>query len=508
MQRLFHPQQLVAFAFEHLRDRDPGPAADHLGNLLLGDLAAQQLEMACAFGRLGIDQLFFQLRNPAMLQFGHARQVLGTASIFQFGPGPLQLFLDVGGALHRGFLGFPDLVEVSELALELDDVLLEVTEALLRRLVGLGLQCLALDLELDQAPLEPVHRLGLGVDLHADPAGRLVHQVDSLVRQLPIGNIALRQRRRGDQRRIGDVDPVMHLVAFLQASENRDRIFDRWFADQHLLEASLERGILFDVLPVFIQRGRADAVQLAAGQGRLEHIAGIHRAFSLAGTDHGVNLVDEQNDLPFLLLQIVDYRLQPFLELAAELCTRNQRTEIQRQYAFVFQALGHLAIDDALGQTLDDRGLADAGLANQHRIVLGSALQHLNGPANFLVPTDHRIESRLLGTLGQVHGVLLQRLATVLCVGVIDLLAAAQGLDRLLQPLLGQSGLVQQLGQRQPGLQHPQHEQLGGNVGVAALAGKFVGQVEHSAQIIRKIDLPGLTRDFGQVFQFLAELGA
>ena len=122
----------------------------------------------------------------------------------------------------------------------------------------------------------------------------------------------------------------MHLVAFLQASENRDRIFDRWFADQHLLEASLERGILFDVLPVFIQRGRADAVQLAAGQGRLEHIAGIHRAFSLAGTDHGVNLVDEQDDLPFLLLQVVDYRLQPLLELAAELCTGDQRTEIQR----------------------------------------------------------------------------------------------------------------------------------------------------------------------------------
>ena len=38
----------------------------------------------------------------------------------------------------------------------------------------------------------------------------------------------------------------------------------------------------------------------------------------------------------------------------------------------VAQALRHVAGDDALGQALDDRGLADAGLADQHRVVLGA----------------------------------------------------------------------------------------------------------------------------------------
>ncbi len=57
-----------------------------------------------------------------------------------------------------------------------------------------------------------------------------------------------------------------------------------------------------------------------------------------------------------------------------------------------FEAVGHVAVDDAQRQTFDDGGLADAGLADQHRIVLGAARQHLDGAADFLVAADHRIE--------------------------------------------------------------------------------------------------------------------
>ena len=35
-----------------------------------------------------------------------------------------------------------------------------------------------------------------------------------------------------------------------------------------------------------------------------------------------------------------------------------------------FEPLGHVALDDAPGQALDDGGLADAGLADEHRVVL------------------------------------------------------------------------------------------------------------------------------------------
>ena len=67
-------------------------------------------------------------------------------------------------------------------------------------------------------------------------------------------------------------------------------------ADQHRLEAPFERRILFDVLAVFIQRGRADGAQFPARELRLHDVGRVRRAFRRAGADQRVQLVDEQND--------------------------------------------------------------------------------------------------------------------------------------------------------------------------------------------------------------------
>ena len=72
----------------------------------------------------------------------------------------------------------------------------------------------------------------------------------------------------------------------------------RRLVDDDRLEAALQRGVLLDVLAVLVERGGADHVQLAAGEHRFEHVAGVHRAFGGAGADHGVQLVDEQQDPP------------------------------------------------------------------------------------------------------------------------------------------------------------------------------------------------------------------
>ena len=56
----------------------------------------------------------------------------------------------------------------------------------------------------------------------------------------------------------------MELVLLLEAAENRDRRFDARLVHEHFLEAPFERGVLLDVLAIFIERGRADAVQLTA----------------------------------------------------------------------------------------------------------------------------------------------------------------------------------------------------------------------------------------------------
>src|SRR5690606_3536695 len=504
VQRLFHAQQLLALALEHLADRNAGPARDHLGDLLGGHPVLQQLETA-ALDLLGGLELLLQLGDAAVLDFAGAAVVLAPVRRLQFQPGLLQLLLQLGGAGQGGLLGFPDLLEVVVVALERFDLGLEVGQALLRLLVGLLLQGLALDLQLDQPALLAIHLLGLGVDLHADAAGGLVHQVDGLVRQLPVGDVAVAEGGGGDDGRIGDLDAVVHGVALLQAAQDGDGVLDAGLAHEHLLEAALEGGVLLDVLAVLVESGGADAVQLAAGQGRLEHVAGVHGALGLAGADHGVQLVDEQDDLALVPGQVVEHGLEALLELAAELGAGDQRAHVQRQQALALELLGHLAVDDALGQALDDRGLADAGLADQHRVVLGAPLQHLDGAADLLVAADHRVELAGFGAGGQVDGVLLQGLALVLGILALHLLAAAHGLDGALQGLLAQAGGLQRLAGLALVLERGQQEQFAGDEGIAPLLRQLVGDVQQPGQVIAQADAAFLAADLGQAVEDFAQ---
>ena len=72
--------------------------------------------------------------------------------------------------------------------------------------------------------------------------------------------------------------------------------------------------------------------------------------------------------------------------------------------------LRDVAGDDALRESLDDGGLADAGLADEHGVVLGAPGQHLDDAADLGVAPDDRVELALAGARGEVDAVLLQRL--------------------------------------------------------------------------------------------------
>ena len=167
----------------------------------------------------------------------------------------------------------------------------------LRGVVLLDLQRLALDLELHDAAVDLVQRLGLGIDLHPQPRRGLVDEVDRLVGQEAVGDVAVGQRRRRDQRRIRNAHLVVLLVLLLEAAQDRDRVLDRRLVDEDRLEAAGKGRVLLDMLAVFVERGRADAVQFAARQRRLQQVGGVHRAVRLAGADQRVHLVDEQDDV-------------------------------------------------------------------------------------------------------------------------------------------------------------------------------------------------------------------
>ena len=214
---------------------------------------------------------------------------------------------------------------------------------------------------------------------------------------------------------VGDLEPVVLLVALADALEDVDRLLERRLLHHHRLEAPLQGRVPLDVLAVLVERGRADALQLAARQGRLEDVGRVDRALGRAGADQGVQLVDEE-DAVVGVANLLDDLLEALLELAAILGAGDQRADVERQDALVDERLGHVAGDDPLGQPLDDGGLADTRLADQRRVVLGAAREDLDDALDLLLATDDGVELARAHRVGQVDAQLVDggRLAGLL----------------------------------------------------------------------------------------------
>jgi hypothetical protein len=123
-----------------------------------------------------------------------------------------------------------------------------------------------------------------------------------------------------------------------------------------------------------------------------------------------VQLVDEQDDLALGLLHFLEHRLEPLLELAAELRAGDQRAHVERDDLLILQPLGHVAADDALARPSTMAVLPTPGSPISTGLFLVRRDKHLDHAANLLVAADHRIElARLRRQLGQIAAVFFER---------------------------------------------------------------------------------------------------
>ena len=335
--------------------------------------------------------------------------------------------------LVDGFLGGADLLDQLLLLLparaQLGAALLQVGQLLVDLgelgLVLVALDGLALDLELAYLPFEVVELLRHRVDLDAEPGGRLVDEVDGLVREEPVRDVPVAQLRRRHDGAVGDAHAVVHLVFLLDAAQDRDGVLYARLFDEHHLEAAFERLVLLEVLAILVEGGRADGAELAASEGRLEDVGCIHRALGRARADERVDLVDEQDDLAIGFGDLFHDGLEAVLELTPVLGAGDERAHVERVDALVLEALGHVALHDADGDALGDGGLTDAGLTDEHRVVLRPAREDLKHPPNLFVAPDDRVDLALFGEFVQVARIAFERLIPVLGMRIGHPLGAA-----------------------------------------------------------------------------------
>ena len=287
---------------------------------------------------------------------------------------------------------------------------------------------------------------------------------------------------------------MVDFVALLQPAQDGDGVLDARLIDLHRLEAAFQRGVLFDVLPILIQRGRANGAEFAARELRLEHVAGVDRALARPRTDDGVQLVDEEDDLALRVGDFLEERLESVLEFAAELRARDHRADVHRDDLLVFQRLRHIPADDPPRQPLDDRRLAHARLADEHRVVFRAPRKHLHDAADFIIAPDDGIDFPLLRQRREIAPVFLQRLIFPLGILVRDALRTAHLLQRGHQLGARDPRVFQNAGGGDFRVRERQEVVLGAEVFVLQLGHFLFGGVERGGQFAPQPDLPAVDR--------------
>ena len=170
--------------------RHTGPLADDLGDVFRVDLflqhAVAQLQLVEVLG--GLVDAALELGDAAEADLGRDVEI-GLA--LELGAQLLELLLQRADGVDRLLLVLPVRLHLVHLRVERGELVDDGVEPLLGGGVGLLLQRDLFDLELQDAALHDVDLGGQRVDLDAQLAGRFVHQVDGLVGQEAVGEVAV-----------------------------------------------------------------------------------------------------------------------------------------------------------------------------------------------------------------------------------------------------------------------------------------------------------------------------
>ncbi len=117
-----------------------------------------------------------------------------------------------------------------------------------------------------------------------------------------------------------------------------------------------------------------------------------------------MDLVNEQ-DRAFQAFELLYDGFQALLEIAAIARAGDERAHVERIDDVAAQNLRHFALDDLAREAFGDGGLADAGIADEQRIVLLAAAKDLDRALDLALAPDQRIDAAGLRLFVQIHAI-------------------------------------------------------------------------------------------------------
>ena len=146
-------------------------------------------------------------------------------------------------------------MQLTEFFAFIGKLLLQLGQTILAGGIRFFLQRQLFDFHTANDALQLINFLRGGVNLHTQAGSCLIDQVNSLIRQETVGDVAIRQLRCRNERGVHNADTVVDLVTLFQATQNTDGVFHRRLSSIDLLETAFQCGVLFDVFAILIQGG-------------------------------------------------------------------------------------------------------------------------------------------------------------------------------------------------------------------------------------------------------------
>ena len=185
-------QQLFPFALYQSGYRDSGPALHDLGDFLLRNPVSQDAALP---GRgslclLGL-KLFLKFRQSAKFQLRGFFQFIVLLCCFDLSVQIFQLLAQLLNIFNGLFLVFPLCLHGVEAVALFRQLLLKISQSGLGQVIFLFLQSGFFNLHLDDFPGYRIQFCGHGVHFCTDLSAGLIDQIDGLVREKTVCDIAV-----------------------------------------------------------------------------------------------------------------------------------------------------------------------------------------------------------------------------------------------------------------------------------------------------------------------------
>ena len=251
--------------------------------------------------------------------------------------------------------------------------------------------------------------------MDASASTSLIEDVNCLVWQEAVLDVAARKRNGSLDGSLGVVDMMVLLVAVLKTVNNRNGVVVVWLADVDRLETPLKCSVLLDMFTVLFCRSCTNDLDFSTRQRRLKDGRGVDGAFCGTCANDGVNLVNEE-DVILGFLQLSNNLLHAVLKLTAILRSCYQACQVKRPDLLSAQDVRNVARCNELSQALNNGGLTNAGIAQDKWVVLLAAGKNLHDTLNLAVTANDRVKLFICSKLSKVAAKLLQHGSVVVCV--------------------------------------------------------------------------------------------